>query len=429
MLETKELFKQKILDFHKLPLRSIKERELSLPTNLDKIIVITGMRRVGKTSLLLKVIEKLRSNIPIENILYINFEDERLKPSPETLDTLLQAYRELYPKLDLSKCYFFFDEIQEVDNWEKFVRRLEETISKHIFITGSNSKLLSTDIATSLRGRSISYELFPLSFKEFLNFKNIEIDTISSQGKAQVIAAFHIYMTQGGFPEIALINDTSIHTKIIQEYYDVMIFRDIIERYQESNLPALRYFLKRLIESVGSPISINKIHRETKSMGLRVSINTLHEYFEMSEAIYLITNASKFDPSLVRQNMAEKKSYLIDNSFLQHLTFRYSQDTGKFLENLIAIHLRKLNPHLHFIKTNYECDFILEDKNKLTPIQVSVDISHPDTLAREVRGLVAGANFLKVDAGTLITLDQESNFNKDGIDINVVPAWKFLLNN
>lgn len=426
-MESKELFKQKILDFHKTPLRPLKSRDLVLPINLNKIVVVTGMRRVGKTSLLLKSIEQLRTSVPIENILYINFEDERLTPTAETLDTLLQAYRELYPKLDLSKCYFFFDDIQEVHNWEKFVRRLEESISTNIFITGSNSNLLSRDIATSLRGRSINYELFPLSFKEYLSFKNIEQDIISSQGKAQVIAAFHDYLINGGFPEITLIDDASIHAKIVQEYYDVMIFRDIVERYQESNLPALRYFLKRLIESVGSPISINKIHRETKSMGLRVSINTLHEYFEIAEAIYLISNANKFDPSIVRQNMAEKKSYLIDNSFLQYLTFRYSKDTGKFLENLIAIHLVSIGQNLQFIKGNYECDFILEKKDQLIPLQVSVDISHPDTLNREIRGLVAGAKILKSDSGTLVTLDQENNLNQDGINIDLIPAWKFLL--
>lgn len=423
-MNTKDLFKQLILDFHQTPLRPLKPRVLTLPLDLNKVIVVTGMRRVGKTSLLLNAIAELRQTLPVQNILYINFEDERLNANVDTLDELLQAYRELYPDTPLTQCYFFFDEIQEINGWEKFVRRLDDTISQHIFITGSNSKLLSSDIATALRGRSIRYELFPLSFAEFLHFKNIPQDTISSQGRARTIAAFYQYLEQGGFPELAFIEDAQIHTKIIQEYYDVMIFKDIIERYQESNVPALKYFLKRLIEGIGSPLSINKIHNEMKSLGFRVAKNTLHDYFEITEAVYLTINASKHDPSIIRQNMADKKTYLLDNAFLKHLTFRYQQDTGKLLENLVAVELHRRQQSVMFIKGSRECDFIAEDN---TPLQISADISHPDTKSREIMGLLAGAKHLNSQQGIIITLDQEENIEQDGVQIKVLPAWKWLL--
>lgn len=423
-MSTKKLFKQLILDFHQSGLRPLKPRDLSLQLALNKVVVITGMRRVGKTSLLLNAIAELRKDLPVENILYINFEDERLSSNTETLDELLQAYRELYPDLNLAECYFFFDEIQEINGWEKFIRRLNDSISQHIFITGSNSRLLSSDIATALRGRSIRYELFPLSFAEFLRFKEVPHDCISSQGRARTIAAFRQYLEQGGFPELVFIDDDSIHTKIIQEYYDVMIFKDIVERYQESNLPALRYFLKRLIESIGSPLSINKVHNEMKSLGFRVGKNTLHDYFEITEAIYLSINSNKHDPSIVRQNMADKKSYVLDNSFLKHLTFRFNQDTGKLLENLIAVEIRRRQQEVFFIKGLTECDFIWQEN---IPMQVSVDISHPDTKAREIAGVIAGARHLNSQAGMIVTLDQEAEFYHEDVHITVIPAWQLLL--
>ena len=423
----KELFKQRILDFHQTAIKPLKARTLVLPIHLEKILVVTGMRRVGKSSLLLNSITQLREQIPVRQIIYINFEDERLTLSADSLDALLQAYRELYPDIDLSRCYFFFDEIQEIDGWEKFVRRLDDSVSKHIFITGSNAKLLSSDIATALRGRSIRYELFPLSFPEYLAFRDIAIDSISSQGRAKVQSAFHQYVQTGGFPELALIDDKDIHTKIIQEYYDVMIFRDIVERYQESNLPALKYFLKRLIESVGSPISISKIHNEMKSLGYRVAKNTLHDYYDIAEAVYLVVNASKYDPSLVRQTMADKKAYIIDNAFLTQLTYRYSQDLGKLLENMIAVELRRRQLPVQFIKGAKECDFVLQTQEKTVPLQVSVDISHPDTKAREVAGLIAAAHYLQCNEGVIITLDQSAEWQESGVSIKAIPAWQFLL--
>lgn len=422
----KDLFKQIILDFHHAAPKLLKPRQLVLPLDVAKIIVVTGMRRCGKTSLLLNAINQLRSRLPIERMIYINFEDERLDLNANNLDNLLQAYRELYPDIDLSECYFFFDEIQQISGWETFVRRLDDSISRHIFITGSNAKLLSSDIATALRGRSIRYELFPLSLSEFLAFNDIPADLISSQGQARVIAAFQSYLHIGGFPELATLDDASLRSKIIQEYYDVMLFRDVIERYHESNVPALKYFLKRLIESIGSPISIAKIHNEMKSLGYRVAKNTLHDYLDIAEAVYLVLHASKYDPSLVRQNMADKKSYIIDNAFLTQLTFRYSQDSGKLLENLIAIELRRRNQSLQFVKGSRECDFVMQENDTIIPMQVSADISHPDTKTREIAGLLSAARFLHAKQGIIITLDQSAHWQVDNVAIEVIPAWRFL---
>ncbi len=425
-MNKKSLIKQLIADFHAAPIRSLVARDI-LPLDIEKIVVVTGMRRAGKTSLLLNAIQTLRQSMPIEKLVYLSFEDERLSLQAEDLDLILQAYRELYPDLDLSQCYFFFDEIQEVQGWEKFIRRLDDSVSRHIYLTGSNSKLLSTEIATSLRGRCLSVEVFPLSFREFLRFKNIEPDIVTSKGRALVNATFEQYLAQGGFPELVAIESADIRRKILQDYYDVMLFRDVIERYQEGNIPALKYFLKRLLESVSSPLSIAKIHNEMKSAGFKVGKNSLHDYLAMSEAVYFTLIASRFDPSIVRQNMAEKKGYIIDNGFLTQLSFRYQQDHGKLLENLIAISLRRQNQNLQFIKGSQECDFVFQTDEGMMPLQVAYDLSHPDTLTRELNGLVKAAAFLNVQKGLIITFNETREFEHQNIEVKVLPAWEFLL--
>ena len=427
LMDTKTLFKQLIADFHANPIRPLVRRDIELPLDIEKVIVVTGMRRAGKTSLLLHAVHTLRKSMDKRRILYLNFEDERLHLKAEDLDLILQAYRELYPDLDLSQCYFFFDEIQEVEGWEKFIRRLDDSVSRHLYLTGSNARLLSSEIATTLRGRCLNYEVFPLSFIEFLRFQQIEPDPFSSRGRALLAAQFERYLVEGGFPELVSIESADIRRKILQDYFDVMLFRDLIERYQEGNIPALRYFLKRLLESVTSPLSVAKIHNEMKSAGFKVGKNTLHDYLGMSEAVYFTLIASKYDPSIVRQTLAEKKAYVIDNSFMTQLSFRYQQDHGKLLENLIANSLRREQPHLQFIKGAQECDFVLSDQGRLRPLQVAYDISHPDTLERELKGLIKAAHFLKVSEGHLVTLNEEQTFEREGVRIHIQPAWQFLI--
>ena len=423
----KELLKTLIRDFQLRTLPPLKPRELTLPLHLNKIITLTGVRRSGKSSILLNVIEQLRQTTPTEQIVYLNFEDERLDLSGDELDLILQAYRELYPDADLSQCYFFFDEIQNIPQWPQFIRRMDDTLSRHLFITGSNSKLLGTEIATALRGRTLRYDVYPLSFTEYLTFKDITPDLYSSASVAQINGAFEQFLFQGGFPEIALFDDTEIQRKIITEYFDVMIYRDLIERYQESNTQALRFFLRRCIEGITSPLSINKVHNELKSAGLRLTKDKLHQYLDQASAIYLLQIAYKYDPSLVKRELGDKKAYIVDNGFMTAFSWRAGQDRGKLLENLVAMELRKQGKALHFIKNGQECDFVIQqDTGELLPIQVSYDIGDPDTRAREVSGLIAACRFTQAEQGLILTMDQEDHFEQDGISITVLPVWKYL---
>ena len=211
----KEKLKEIIKDFHKGTLPRTKKRNLEIPLESQKIITVSGVRRSGNTFILLETMKRLlKAEIPKENILYINFEDERLDFKKETLDLIMQAYRELYPDANLAECHFFFDEIKNVDGWEKFVRRLYDSVTKNIFITGSNSKLLSKEIATSIRGRTITYEAYPLSFDEFLDFNGINIDLYHSKSRAKIANLFEKFLFQGGFIEIANINDKSLQGEL-----------------------------------------------------------------------------------------------------------------------------------------------------------------------------------------------------------------------
>ncbi|MFP4487533.1 MAG: ATP-binding protein [Campylobacterales bacterium] len=424
-MNKKDIIKTLIKDFHTKPLRRTKSREYNIPLDIEKVVILTGSRRSGKTSLLLNTIERLIQDVPIENIIYINFEDERLMLKAQELDLILQSFQELYPQKELSDCYLFFDEIQEVEGWEKFIRRCDETITRHIYLTGSNAKLLGSEIATALRGRGYRIEIYPLSFKEYLFFIGIELEFYSTANRALILNAFERYLHFGGFPELAEVNNDEQKRKILQEYYDVMLFRDIIERYSQTNITAIKYFFKRLVESVKSPLSISKIHNEMKSLGFRVGKNSLYDFFEYAEAAYFAIPAKKYDLSIKKQELSNKKSYIIDNGYLSALTHKYTHDRGKKLENLIAIELKRREYELLFSQNGSECDFII-DKEPYA-LQVSFDTSSFETLEREVNGAINGAKLLGCKRATILTFDQERTITRNGVDIELMNAWRWLL--
>ena len=276
----KKIFKQIITDSQEREYNNLKRREFDFPDKTNKIIAFIGVRRSGKTHLMFQIIKELRNNIDRRNISYINFEDDRIFPlTIETVGLITDAYYELYPEKRKEKVWFFFDEIQNVPDWEKFIRRLYDTENCQIIISGSSSKLLSKEIATSLRGRTISYEIFPLSFKEYLNFQNIEINLYSSEKKAHIIHALEKYIHTGGFPEL-LFNEASLHKRILKEYVDLIIYKDLIERYQIKNLYLMKTLVKFSFSNTATFFSFNKLFNDLKSRGLSLSKNTLYEYFE-----------------------------------------------------------------------------------------------------------------------------------------------------
>jgi len=404
-------------------------REMQLPINSGKICVVSGVRRCGKTALLKFTRNQLvDQGVPLINTVFLSFDDERMMLQVEELDFILQAYRELYPENDLSTCYFFFDEIQNIEHWEKFVRRVYDTETQHIFISGSNSKLLGSEIATSLRGRTLLHELYPLDFSEYLRFTNVKHEHKSAEQKALLLHAFSSFLKNGGFPETVGRTEDQRY-QILSDYYQVLLFRDIVERYQVTRIHALKYFIQKLMSNLTKPFSLNKIYNELKSQGIKISKDTLYETLEYVEAVYLGLRIYKFDYSVVNREMGDKKMYAIDNGMLNAISYQFSDNWGSLLENAVAVYLKKTyGNQVFYYKQKSECDFIVFDRDQpILALQVSYSIRESDTRKRELKGLLEAMDYFQLTKGYIITMDQEEQFTHGEKDIEVLAAYKWML--
>ncbi|MHB8279298.1 MAG: ATP-binding protein [Candidatus Humimicrobiaceae bacterium] len=424
----KEIIKNLITDFHKGSIPSAKQRLLEIPVNSKKIIALTGVRRSGKTYHLYNAVSRLiKQKINLKNILYFNFEDERIDKNSFVLNNIIESYQELYPDINLDNCYFLFDEIQNINGWEKFARRIYEQISKNIFITGSNSKLLSREISTSLRGRSINYEIYPLNFEEYLNFLDIEINLNSTRSLSIIINTLEKFLVNGGFPELILL-DSEIKYKVLQEYFNVMIFRDLIERYDITQTAILKYFCKRVISNSSKEFSVNKIYNEIKSQGYKISKDTLYEFQNYVEAIYLAIFIPKYSHSIVKQEFSMKKVYSIDTGLAASIDAFFLKNKGSVLENLVFLELIKAGKKVLYYSNNFECDFLLiENEQVCEAIQVCFDINSGDTKNREEKGLINACKEFKLKRGLILTIDDENKYTVDGITIEIMPVYKYIL--
>jgi len=429
-MNRKQVIKDIIVEQHNSrKKRKLVSREMVVPIDTDKILVVSGVRRCGKTSLLYLLREKIiKSGVSIRNTLFLSFDDERISLQVDELDLILQAYRELYPKLNLEDCYFFFDEIQNVNGWERFVRRLYDNVSNRIFISGSNSQQLGSEIATSLRGRTIQYELYPLSFKEYLNFKGIEHNYYGDTNKTKIINEFRKYLLEGGFPE-TLNKDSELRNRILNDYYQVLLFRDIVERYNVTRIYALKYYIKKLLSNLGKPFSINKIYNELKSQGVKIDKAALYDILEYIEAVYLGLRLYRFDYSVVNREMGDKKMYVIDNGLINAITYKFSNDYGTLLENQLFVYLRKkYGENLFYYSKKQECDFVVFEKDRAKQcIQVSYDVSEKSTLDRELKGLLNAMEYFHTDNGIIITMEYEDTVEIKGKIIRILPAYKAMI--
>jgi predicted AAA+ superfamily ATPase len=431
----KELIKEMIVSFQQSLPKKNYPRERIVKADTGKISVYVGVRRCGKTSSMYLTINNLINNgIDRSRILFLNFDDERLSFEPSDFDTILQAFGELYPKVEMGTVYMFFDEIQVTNGWEQFIRRIYEQVNQNIYLTGSNSKLLSTEIASSLRGRTLQTEFFPLSFAEYLTFSNVNYQLYSAADKVLLRHHFERYLKAGGFPELVKYRENLTKEdaeKILQEYYFVMIYRDLVERYEIKNIPALKYFLRRVLVNSTKPTSIRKIYHELKSAGIEVSKNLLYQWIEYVEQIYLFLSLSKFEPSLVKEHSGDKKYYCIDTGLYQALNAQTSENRGVLLENAVFMHLRRqtgFQRKLHYFKGKHECDFVVTSNEAVEKlIQVSWDISDDETYKREMEGLIEASNRLNCIDLTLVTMDQTNTVTYKGFVVYIVPAYRYFI--
>ena len=375
----------------------------------SQIVVISGIRRSGKSTLLRQFSEGF------EAFHYINFDDDRLMDFSVTDFSTLVLICE---KIDPGTKVIFIDEIQNIPGWERFIRRIHDEGWK-VYLTGSNANLLSAELGTHLTGRYMKITLFPFSFQEVLRFRSVPVDRITTQKKAAILAEFDRYLVGGGFPEYLKYQDT----EYLKRTYEDILFRDIIGRYGIREVKPFRQLARYLFTNVANRASY---HSLKKVLGFR-SAASVRDYVGFLEEAYLIFELFKYDYSLKKQYVNDKKLYCIDNGMRNAVAFRFSGDQGRLLENIVFIELLRRNKTIYFFKNENECDFVLEDRGVITTaIQVCYEITL-ENRDRELAGLSEAMTTLAAGEGILLTCHQEESFVHNGHAIQVIPVWKWLL--
>lgn len=383
--------------------------------------VFVGLRRAGKSYLMFQHIQAMvkSGKATSEDILYINFEDERVSSiKVDELDLLLESYRELYGN---KKPLIYLDEIQNVEGWEHFARRLADS-KYRVYITGSNAKMLSRDIATTLGGRYIVKEIYPFSFAEYLTYKGIVLPQNWEYTETRNVVAklFDAYFSFGGFAETFELKDKR---SWINSLYLKILLGDIITRNEIRNADAIRLLTKKLAESVMQPITQSRLQHIVSSIGGKVSRNTIADYIGYMKDAYLIFSISNFTDSISERETSQKR-YFCDNGLLN--VFLIDPQT-KLLENIVALTLMKQygNEELFYYNKNIEVDFYVPTQKMA--IQASYSISDSSTFERETKALVKMAGSFDIQTALIVTYDDERTVEVDGLSINVIPVWKWLL--
>ena len=361
----------------------------------------------------------LSKGISVKQILYINFEDERLSEvTAADLSVILNCYREVYDYQPI----VFLDEIQMIAGWEKFVRRLADT-NYRVYVTGSNAQMLSSEIATTLGGRFLIETVYPYSFREFLMAQGVEFQQNMEYGNAgiRLKKLFSTYFYYGGLPEIQRFDDKR---QWLNSLYQKIFFGDLVARYEVRNISALKLIVKKLAESVMSLISYSRLTNIVVSTGIKIGKSTVIEYIEHLKETWLVFSVPNITGKLVEKE-TNRKFYFSDNGILN--LFLFNPETA-LLENLVAITLKRLYvDDLYFYNQNIEVDFYIPSIK--WAIQVAYSIDNLDTLKRETTALLKFSRFLPTDRLTIITFDEEQTIETDGVIIEVIPVWKWLLKN
>ena len=376
------------------------------------ISVISGLRRTGKSTLLQHIRKQHASRY------YLDFDDERLADFQlEDFQTLIEIFLELYGPSD----YFFFDEIQNVKGWERFIRRLHNE-GKKVLITGSNANLLSKELGTHLTGRYLQSTLYPFSFREFLRFFNVDItDTHSTQGKVQLIKQFKRYVKLGGLPEYLRTKNLDI----IKLLYENILYRDVVARYNIDNEKPLRDLVRFCASNPGKEISFSKL---AQHIGVK-SGTTVKEYLTYLENVYLSFLVPRHSWSVKQQLLANKKIYMIDTNLIQQIGFHFSEEEGRLLENTVFIELKRRNLEIFYFRDKHECDFVIQTGNQISQaIQVTYSLTD-ENYEREVNGALEAMEKFNLNEGLILTLEQAKTITIDSKTIHVKPVWQWLLNN
>ncbi len=414
---------------------NIKPRALRINES-KKIQTVIGARRVGKTYLLFNKIKEIESSgISRKQIIYVNFEDPALNEIKyDEIKEIIKTQWSLYPEIIKKELFLFIDEPQVIPKWELAVRSIYDNYKCNIFITGSSSRLLSKEIATSLRGRSLTIMLLPLSFKEFLSFKGFTADTkkLSSADTARISNYFEEYMKFGGYPEVVLENDNNEKLRILKDYMDMTVYKDLVERYSLKNPSLIKWLIRTIVSSAAKELSLNSLYLSLKSQGLKVSKNTLYSYFGALEDSLFVFALRKFERSSKVEGLSMPKVYLDDIGFINLFSL---ENYGQRIENIALLHLLTLKNKNPIMDVNYwksqdrkEVDFIVsEGKEAVSAIQVCYSLSDNQTKEREISSLVAAMDHFSLKTGTIITKDEAREIVMEKKIIKLIPIWKWLL--
>lgn len=373
------------------------ERELLGEVDLgtEHAVIISGVRRCGKSTLLKQLMKK------VGGCHYFNFEDPRaINFEVSDFHLLERAFEEVGEGYD----YYFFDEIQNVDGWERLVRSSLDS-GKRVVVTGSNAVLLSRELGTKLTGRHLTYELFPMSFNEMLRLKN----------KSPSLPCFSEYLERGGFPEYLKYGNDAM----LQELFSDIVLKDVVVRHKLRDPKLVENLALNMLTNAGKEFTHNRLKRAFNMGNITTAVN----YMSYLEDTYLVFSIPGYYPSPHQQLVNPKKAYAIDTAVIRTNTLSFSRDLGRMLENVVFLQLRRKTKSIYYYKGQHECDFLIKEKGTISKaIQVCYNLDD-DTKEREINGLKEVMDKLHIDRGLILTMDQEDEYD----DIDVMPVWKWLI--
>ena len=420
----KELVSDYLREFSKSELPDMVTRDLKIPMEGKMSVALIGPRRSGKTFYFFQLIKDLGK----DESLYLNFEDTRLSDLRFTeIRDVIRHFIELFGK---EPRYLFLDEIQNVENWERAIRELYDTRKYRIFLTGSSSKLLSKEISTQMRGRTMTYMFFPLSFTEFLRFRRFKFSMPTKDEESILKHLLKEYLEFGGFPDVVL---SSTKEKILKEYFDSILFKDVVERHGVKNLHLVNLIFRHMVSSFSKEFSVNMLYNTFKSQGVKVSKDTIYRYmnyFEDSASVFFLKRYS--EKARLREAWP-RKVYLSDTGFSK--VIRSSEDMGKLLENCVFLHILRMRNESPLLEVDYhvtqdgkEVDFMIRDASRIKAIlQVTYASGPGDIMDRETSNLImAGRKFGCKDL-VVVTWDYEDERILKERTVRFIPLWKILL--
>lgn len=391
-----------------------RDIDMSKYISTSQVVIISGIRRCGKSSLLFLIKEKM--NLKEHDYCYFNFDDERIIADTSILENIFNLHIEIYGE----KPVLFLDEIQNIDNWEKFVNRMYEQGIK-VYVTGSNAKLLSSEISTSLTGRNKRIELFPFSFSEYLRFigNSYNLERLTQTSKSLLLKDFNTYFETGGFPLVVKENDT----ELVNAYFQDILYRDIISRYRLTQVNEIKQIGLYFAANIGKLFSYSTLQEIS---GVK-SLSSIKDYLFYYEQSYLFFYLKKFDYSVKKQIMNPKKVYTIDPAFAHRLGFNFSENKGRVLENIVFLELLRRGKEVYYHAGKNECDFVVKEGLAVAEaIQVAYQLNSSNC-EREYRGLQEAMNNHDLKEGLILTANSGEASVPENSGIKNLPVWKWLL--